>query len=155
MNRLKELRLENDLKQSDLGELLGVRDSVISRYERGIIGIPIESLQKLSEIFHVSTDYILCLTAERNPRQNSNAGSLAEPILSKELQQLIQSYESLHPSSRLVLKSFLEDPPDKTVYELIKKIQSLPPHAREKVIDYLDMVAELESSKNSRANKNT
>ncbi len=155
MNRLKELRNENDMKQSDLGKLLGVRDSVISRYERGIISIPVDTLQKLSEIFHVSTDYILCLTSDRNP--NHAADSLTEPALSQELQRLIEGYKALPVPAQLVLLRFVEATADKkeTAYAIMQKILELPPHAQQKVTDYVEMVSELEASKNGDERKKT
>ncbi len=60
--RLKDLREDHDLKQSEISELLGIQQTVYSRYERGFQNIPIEYLIKLAEYYKVSTDYILGLT---------------------------------------------------------------------------------------------
>lgn len=59
MNRLKLLRDEFGMKQSDLGKLLNVKDSAISKYESGKIPMTGDTLIKLAEIFGVSIDYIL------------------------------------------------------------------------------------------------
>ncbi len=66
--RLYELREDHDLKQKDIAELLGIRQTVYSRYERGFQNIPLEHLICLSNFYKVSTDYILGLTdkCERN-----------------------------------------------------------------------------------------
>ena len=66
--RLKDLREDNDLKQSEIAEFLGIQQTVYSRYERGFQNIPLEYLIKLSEFYKVSTDYILGLTD--NPDKN-------------------------------------------------------------------------------------
>ena len=66
--RLKDLREDHDLKQSQIAELLGIQQTVYSRYERGFQNIPLEHLIKLAEIYKVSTDYILGLTD--NPTKN-------------------------------------------------------------------------------------
>lgn len=60
--RLKDLREDHDLKQSQIAEILGIQQTVYSRYERGFQNIPLEHLIKLAEIYKVSTDYILGLT---------------------------------------------------------------------------------------------
>lgn len=68
LKRLKDLREDNDLKQTEIAEFLGIKQTVYSRYERGFQNIPLEYLIKLAEKYNVSTDYILGLTD--NPKQN-------------------------------------------------------------------------------------
>ena len=41
---------------------------VYRRYEAGIREIPVWAVIKLSELYHVSTDYILGLTDDKEPR---------------------------------------------------------------------------------------
>ncbi len=60
--RLKDLREDHDLKQSEIAEFLGIQQTVYSRYERGFQNIPLEHLIKLAKMYKVSTDYILGLT---------------------------------------------------------------------------------------------
>ncbi len=57
--RLKELRKELGMSQSEIGEVLGIMQTVYSRYERGNITLPVEHLVKLADFYSVSTDYIL------------------------------------------------------------------------------------------------
>ena len=57
--RLKTLRKEIKMSQSDIGEFLGIMQTVYSRYERGAGTIPIEHLLKLADLYNVSTDYML------------------------------------------------------------------------------------------------
>lgn len=59
MNRLKLLREQHGMKQSELGKLLNVKDATISKYESEKIPLTGETLLLLSKIFNVSTDYIL------------------------------------------------------------------------------------------------
>lgn len=66
MNRLKMLREEFEMKQSELGKLLNVKDSAISKYESGKVPLTGETLIKLSEIFNVTTDYLLGVSENRN-----------------------------------------------------------------------------------------
>jgi len=64
--RLKELRKEKDLKQSDLKDLLGTSIQSISAYENGREP-DFKTLIKLSEYFDVSVDY---LVGASNNRRN-------------------------------------------------------------------------------------
>ena len=66
--RLRDLREDRDLTQTDVAALLGIRQTVYSRYERGYQNLPLEHLLVLADYYHVSTDYILGRTD--NPRTN-------------------------------------------------------------------------------------
>lgn len=57
--RLKDLREDKDMKQVQIAELLGIQQTVYSRYERGFQNIPIEHLLFLADYYNVSTDFIL------------------------------------------------------------------------------------------------
>ena len=48
MNRLKLLREEKRMKQSELGKLLNVQDAAISKYESGKVPLTDDTLLKLS-----------------------------------------------------------------------------------------------------------
>ena len=64
--RLRDLRVDHDLNQTQVGELLGIRQTVYSRYERGLQTIPVEHLLFLADYYNTSTDYLLGRT--NNPR---------------------------------------------------------------------------------------
>ncbi|MCR4888055.1 MAG: helix-turn-helix transcriptional regulator [Ruminococcus sp.] len=57
--RLKELREEAGMKQIEISQLLNISQMAYSYYERGLRQPDINMLIKLSEIFHVSVDYII------------------------------------------------------------------------------------------------
>lgn len=59
--KLKALRIDNDITQTQLAEILGVKQAAISKYEKGIREYKIEDLIKLCEFYNVSSDYILGL----------------------------------------------------------------------------------------------
>lgn len=58
-NRLKTLRSRNSLTQAQLAQKLGVTKSVISAYETGLRLPSYDILISISQIFKVSTDYLL------------------------------------------------------------------------------------------------
>lgn len=62
INRIKELRLKRGLNQEFMSNELGVSQQTLSRYENNIDAIKIDILVKISEYFHVTTDYILGLS---------------------------------------------------------------------------------------------
>ena len=57
--RLRDLREDHDFRQEDVAEVLGISQTVYSRYERGFQTIPVVHLLKLADFYSVSTDYIL------------------------------------------------------------------------------------------------
>lgn len=64
-NRVRELRLESGMKTETLAEQLNMSASMLQQIETRKRTISPSTLIKLSEIFNVSTDYILCLTTKR------------------------------------------------------------------------------------------
>ena len=60
--RIRELREDNDLNQTQLANKLNVSQSTYSRYESGQLDVPTEVLISLSKFYKVSVDYILGLT---------------------------------------------------------------------------------------------
>ncbi len=57
--RLKALRKQVGKTQEQIAEAVGLEPGTISRIERGAKGMSIDSLLMFSEIYGVSTDYIL------------------------------------------------------------------------------------------------
>ncbi len=66
LRRLRDLREDHDLKQTDIAKLLNIQQTVYSRYERGFQNIPLEHLIFLADYYNVSTDYILERTDNLN-----------------------------------------------------------------------------------------
>lgn len=65
--RLRDLREDHDLSQSNIAAYLHVRQNTYSQYETGQRQIPIELLIRLAALYDTSTDYLLDLTDERAP----------------------------------------------------------------------------------------
>ena len=57
--RLRDLREDHDLMQKEIAAILGIQQTVYSRYERGFQTIPIEHILKLADYYNVSIDYLL------------------------------------------------------------------------------------------------
>lgn len=66
MNKLKNLREDKDLKQSDVAKILNVSQVSYGRYELGLSEPSIASLIKLANFYDVSIDYIVGRSNEKN-----------------------------------------------------------------------------------------
>lgn len=67
--RLRDLREDHDLTQTEVAKILSCSQRVYSNYERGDIDIPTYVLIELSNFYGVSVDYLLGLT--ENPKRNT------------------------------------------------------------------------------------
>lgn len=65
MNNLKNLRKERNLKQEEVAQILGITRAAFGHYEKGLREPDFATLQKLSDFFGVSIDYILGNTEVR------------------------------------------------------------------------------------------
>ena len=63
---IRRLRLEGELTQLQLGELLGVSDKAVSKWERGLGCPDLSLISKLAEIFHVDTESLLAGELNQN-----------------------------------------------------------------------------------------
>lgn len=72
MNRIKDLREDLNLKQTDLAKATGIDQRTISNYETGKTNPDSLSLIKLADFFNVSIDYLVGRTQfdfyDRNKR---------------------------------------------------------------------------------------
>lgn len=66
--RIRNLREDKDLTQTQMGDVLSCSQRVYSNYERGDIDIPTTTLIKIADFHKVSVDYLLGRT--NNPKMN-------------------------------------------------------------------------------------
>lgn len=65
--RIRDLREDKDLTQTQLGEILHCSQRTYSRYECDAVNIPTQVLIELAKFYKTSTDYLLDLTDEKCP----------------------------------------------------------------------------------------
>lgn len=65
--RLRDLREDKDLTQTDIAKILGMSQTGYSKYETGENDIPTQILIKLADFYDTSVDYILGRTNTINP----------------------------------------------------------------------------------------
>ncbi|MDE6751748.1 MAG: helix-turn-helix domain-containing protein [Eubacterium sp.] len=61
IDRLTEIRNDRDIKQSTIAEILGVKQSAVSKYEKRRTQYTVDDIIKLCNFYKISADYILGL----------------------------------------------------------------------------------------------
>ena len=120
-NRLKELRGEKGLTQRELADLINLSSSTIAMYETGQRMPDPEILQKLADVFGVTTDYLLGRTDIKSPADKITKALEDDP-------ELLQFWEDI--SSREDLKIMFKQAKDlspqdiKTIIALIRRFKN-------------------------------
>ena len=65
--RIRDLREDNNLTQSEISKHLHIRQNTYSQYENGQRQLPLSCLITLARFYKTSTDYILGLTDNKEP----------------------------------------------------------------------------------------
>lgn len=65
IQRIRNLREDNDKTQAEIAEMLGTSQTMYARYERGANELPIRHLITLCKYYKVSADYILGLSNKK------------------------------------------------------------------------------------------
>ena len=68
--RIRDLREDKNLSQTQIASLLNTSQTVYSRYERNERDLPIDCLVTLCKFYNVSADYILGFIDEIIPLSN-------------------------------------------------------------------------------------
>lgn len=86
--KLRKLRKDNNLTQKQLADKLEITKATVSAYETNAKYPSIEVLIKISNIFNVSSDYLLGLS-EKTEFQNSNLTDEQNIIIEEIIKQFI------------------------------------------------------------------
>lgn len=108
MNRLRELREANRYSQTDIAEIIGCTSVTVSRYELGQRRIPSTAVEKLSNLFNCSSDYLLGISDinAKSPAAVSGAGDIPEEF--KRLQEANELYLQLDDAGRAQALAYLK-----------------------------------------------
>lgn len=63
--RLRNLREDRDMTQSQIGEYLHISQRAYAHYEAGTRDIPVEILIKLADLYNVNLDYLVNRTNQK------------------------------------------------------------------------------------------
>lgn len=72
LDKLKDIREENDIKQKDIAKKLNVSQPNYARWETKAKIIPLEKLNELCNYFAINMDYVVGLSNEKIKMQDNN-----------------------------------------------------------------------------------
>lgn len=99
--RLKEARKSAGLTQKEVATVVGVNQNTYSYWENGKTKIDSESLDKLSELFGVTTDFLL----DKAPCKTTVDSVNDKPAVRSDEEKLLGVYNSLDQESKTQLMS--------------------------------------------------
>lgn len=76
MNRIRDLREDRDLRQSDVAEATGIDQRTLSNYETGKTSPDSFALIKLADFFDVSADYLIGRDFDRDEKIKNLLGKI-------------------------------------------------------------------------------
>ncbi|MBQ3151777.1 MAG: helix-turn-helix transcriptional regulator [Clostridia bacterium] len=93
MNRIRDLREDRDLRQTDVAQATGIDQKTLSNYETGKTNPDSYAIIKLCDFFDVSADYLIGRTDIRSAKIEKIENRLAEiekniEIIKKELKRI-------------------------------------------------------------------
>ncbi len=119
MNRIKKLRREKGVSQTELAEYLALKQQTISAYENGTNEPDLKALDKMARYFDVSIDYIVGRSDVRDP-----ADKIAEAIADE--RDLKQFWEEARKRRELkLLFKQLKDLPPEHIRRIIRIIKAI------------------------------
>ncbi|MCI9084106.1 MAG: helix-turn-helix domain-containing protein [Bacilli bacterium] len=82
--RINDLRVDNDLLQREVAEIIGANKNTYPHWESGLYEIPLEAMDKLATYYKVSVDYITGLSDDKG----NTMRSYDKQILPKRLKKI-------------------------------------------------------------------
>lgn len=81
IDRIFQLKEENHLTSKEVEIGAGLANSSLSQWKKGKGKPSLENIVKVAAYFHVTTDYLLCLSEERNGKEIEKSLTEEEEIL--------------------------------------------------------------------------
>ena len=124
MNRVKELREQNGLTQSELGKVLNVKKSTISKYENGSLDLNSTTIAILCDYFNVSANYLLNINEEDLTRAKT-------------------------PEDLIIEQSHLNKNTEPMIKEIIKRTSGMSKPQLERILKIIEVFHDEENIRNS------
>ena len=105
-DRIKQLRKKKGISQSELAELIGVKNNTVSTWERGTRKPDFEALNLLSDYFEVCFEYILGSSDKEEARvkpTQDELDQLALSALADDLSDNMKKYCQLSTKSQKMI----------------------------------------------------
>ena len=114
-HRLKDLRDDKDLNQTEVGKIIGTSGNYYGDYENGKRDIPTERMITLAKYYKVSMDYITGLTNDKGGLHKN----------SKEEQELLNLFNKLTKEEKNRILGRMEEILDKKTKNTIQINQTV------------------------------
>ena len=108
--RIKQLRKKKGISQSELAEVIGVKNNTVSTWERGTRKPDFEALNLLSDYFEVSFEYILGSSDKEEARvkpTQDELDQLALSALADDLYDNMKKYCQLSSKSQKMIDALI------------------------------------------------
>ncbi len=102
MKNLKKLREAQGMSQSKLAEKLSITQQSIYKYENDLAFPNLETLKMMSNLFHVSIDFLV-----ENEILSSDQSPLPAPLTKKE-EELLKYFQQLPPVTQKAIIDLLK-----------------------------------------------
>ena len=90
--RIKDLRIDHDLSQQNVADILQISRQYYTRYECGQVEIPIRHLITLAKFYKVSLDYLVGLSDTLQKQESSSNISKNDIMFLNEAKKLFKKY---------------------------------------------------------------
>ena len=109
VERLKQLRKENNMTQSELAKMLDMSNGTVAMWEMGKRNPGFEALEKLSEIFDKRVDYILGTSDNASSPRLSDAEveQLGRWAAEEDLSEVVMKYLRLDPRGKAAVEALI------------------------------------------------
>jgi Predicted transcriptional regulators len=112
-DRIKEERSRKKLTQEELGQIIGITQQAVGRWEKGIASPDREVLEKLADFFDVSVDYLLGRSDIRNYPKHQSVEIIAAHRADDPMSDLPpEALDELEKLKQYVISKYRKDKPN-------------------------------------------
>lgn len=90
--RIKDLRIDHDLSQQNVADILKISRQYYTRYECGQVEIPIRHLISLAKYYGVSLDYLVGIQDESKSVYGGSTAIGTDVQFAQEIKRLYKKY---------------------------------------------------------------
>ncbi|EGO5193104.1 helix-turn-helix domain-containing protein [Enterococcus faecalis] len=119
-DKLKQLRTKKGIKQSELAEILHLRQSSISDYENNRSTPNPETIKKIAEYFNVSANYLLDIPDKNDTKLDSTIKETIEELKNEDTLLFMGKNGDIDEETARLLKIAMKNA-IKTVDDMTKK----------------------------------
>lgn len=145
LKNLRRLRLDRGYTQEELGKLLNIQKSAISKYERGTVVPTADILLRLADIFGVSVDVLL---GRSQPMPSDATQTAIPPLLvsvptspTREYLRLAAAFLADAVDRALATQKTAATPDGMTAVDIAALLQTLPPERLQLVAGFADFLS--------------